>query len=391
VQVLDSNKNLIEAATEFVSHDIEYRWADTRIVPDDELARVVPRIERVCRSLAVGDQIDDSELNEFVRLGLAHRLPGRPNSYIKVYIALTRIPSAIEDTHEYEHVLGLLDTTTALLEDVSIYRGIGFANYLIKGMVSEFEKINEVTVTLLEPAIQRYQLRPTTLIIANNDAPQSDEVDSEDVSYLSLSHLEFWLGVDYAALIEKLSQAERDSLARIFSKFHELLGTPFSTILEGLFLAKLKEDPFLLGQKLIIIMKVESLLGRFFVDLYKTKLRRQDSEQGSSWFQVVRDAATLCSVAEGKSPVTDYTLHDYIVVTNKLIATGKLSRKDVEDVLGVEWNERLDRVKDVRNDIAHGRVFQNQYVKEKWEDVANAVCNIGDIYNALVLRYEVSV
>lgn len=381
VQVLESNKNLIEDATEFVAHAIDYRWAENHSISDDELPPYVPKIEQLCKTLATGQEIEQAELDNLVANGLAHRLPERGKGYIKVYIALTRIPSALEDRHEADHVGELLDRAKDLLEDVSMYRGIGFANYLIKGMVSEFSKINEITITLLESAIQRYQLRPMTLIIANNNAPQSDDIDPDDDSSLSLFHLEFWLGLESAALIQKVSQSERDSLANVFRDFHALLGTPFSTILEGLLVAKLKEDPFLLGQKLIIIMKIENLLGRFFLDLYKSRLE-------DDWFQIVRQAALSCNIADGKHPARDYTLHDYIAVTNKLVAGGKLSGSEVEDVLGPGWIERLERVKGVRNDIAHGRVFQEDYVKENWETVARSVCQIGDIYNALVLKYE---
>jgi len=392
IQVLEASKNLIEDARDFQAYHIDYRWAENQSMSHEDLAPYVPRINQLCKSLATGQEVSQTELNEFVTRGLVHRLPSREESYIKIYLALTRIPSAMEDKFEAEHVRELLDKAGSVLEDVSMYSGIGFANYLIKGMVSDFRKINEITVTLLEPAIQRYQLRPTTLIIANNDAPQSDEIDSEGDASLSLFHLEFWLGRDTAALIDKLSQSERDLVASVFNEFHTLLGTPFSTILEGLLVAKLRQDPILLGQQLVIIMKIENLLGRFFLDLYKSKLRIDDEGKSvEDWFRIVREAATSCNLREGKHPAKDYTFHDFLVVTNKLIADRKLSRRDVEDVLGSDWYARLDKVKDIRNEIAHGRVFQEDYIEKDWERATRSVCDVGDVYNALILRYEPSI
>ncbi|HXM50196.1 MAG TPA: hypothetical protein VN956_20310 [Pyrinomonadaceae bacterium] len=384
IKVLESNRHFIEDAREFQASSILYLWAKNQSIPNLEVAQHAREVTEVRQSIATHEAVNEETLDRIISLGLAHKLPAREDSYIKVYIALSRTPRNLGEKHEAEYVQKIIEDAKALLEDVSIYSGIGFANYLIKAVVSEFSKIDKITTTLLAPLLQQFQLRPMTLIIANNDAPQSDVIDSEGESSLALFHIELVLGAESASSINKLSSQEKESVASIFNEFNALLGTPFGTVFEGLLKARLQEDAFLLGEKLVVILRIESLLRQFLLDLYKSKL-------GDEWFSIVKKAASLCGVASDKSPVKDYTLHDFLVVTDKLIAEGTMSRNNVEKVLGLGWKAKLDEVKEIRNDFAHGAIFQTDYVKGRWEHVARSVCKVGEIYNALSANYEVSI
>ena len=384
IQVLDANKHYIEDAREFQASGIQYLWAENEDIPSVEVSHHVKEIAEVRRSIATHEPVKKETIERIQSLGLAHGLPQRDKSYIKVYIALSRIRSDTAERHEAEYVRKSIKDAKELLEDVSIYTGIGFANYLIKAMVPEFSKIDEITTALLAPLLQEFQLRPMTLIIANNDAPQSDVIDSEGEASLTLYHIELVLGPDFAGVINNLTVIEKESVASIFDEFKSLLGTPFGTVFEGLLKARLKEDAFLLGEKLIAILRIENLLREFLLDLYKSKL-------GGDWFSVVKKTAPSCGVSADKSPVRDYTLHDYLVITDKLIAEGSISRHDVEKVLATGWKRKLDEVKDIRNEFAHGNIFKTDYVKDKWEHMARSVCGVGEIYNALAAIYDVSI
>jgi hypothetical protein len=382
VQVLESNKHLIEDAREFqASSGILYLWAERQGLPDAEVTKHASEIIALRKSIEDKEDLKMESIDHLMSLGLIHKLPEREAPYIKVYIALSRTSRTVGERREAEVVREAIEGAKDLLEDVSIYSGIGFANYLIKAVVSEFSKIDGITTKLLAPLLQRFQLRPMTLIIANNDAPQSDAIDSEGESSLSLYHLELMLGTDSAGLINKLSTQEKESLASIFNEFKTLLGTPFGTVFEGLLMARLKEDPYLLNEKLVIILRIESLLRRFLLDLYKNKL-------GDEWFIKVKKAAELSGIASDKNPAKNYTLHDFLVVTDKLVANGIMSRSDVEDVLGEGWKTKVDQVKNIRNEIAHGEGFHTEYVKEEWEKIARSVCNVGSVYNALAASYD---
>src|SRR5205823_5168071 len=97
----------------------------------------------------------------------------------------------------------------------------------------------------------------------------SDDIDSEGEASLTVYHVELVVGADFAGSINNLTPEEKQSVASIFDEFKGLLGTPFGTVFEGLLKARLKEDPFLLGEKVVVILRIESLLREFLLDLYK--------------------------------------------------------------------------------------------------------------------------
>jgi hypothetical protein len=221
-----------------------------------------------------------------------------------------------------------------------------------------------------------------TLLIADNNAPESDyiDVDWEDFSR-NLLQLEQFLGVGVTGSIAQLTASERTEMGGLFADFSGLIGTPFELVFAGLFRSRLPRDKEMLNKELApFLTRLENLLKSFAMETFQTHL-------GQNWFHTVKTVAGECGVKPEKSPAQDYTLHDYITVVDKLVSSGMVARESVEETLGGDWKARLDALRNVRNAVQHGRLFEDSYAEQSWGDIARKVCSAADIYNSLQSKY----
>lgn len=387
VKRLDEHRELIEDVKEFQAHKIEYLWATKPATVDDSsFPRYRPQVESVAKAIRLGNGVSDSTINELAAAGLVHRIAQREKTGIKFYIALSRIPGPIESKVDLDRLKETLQQKNLPLNDVSVYSGIGFCNYFIKAVVGSYPEIVSATMVIFRD-VRKLNLRPMTLLIANNDAPESDQIDLvwEELS-VDLLQLGLLLGPGAERLISQLESHDRTEVGKVFGENCGFLGSPFESVFRALLVSRLQNDGELLGEKLAFLMRLEGLLRRFFVEVCTSAIGEK-----TSWFKIVQDAAGRSSVDPAKNPAKEYTLHDLLTVMDKLIAEGTLSQEAVETVLGTGWKRNLDQVKDLRNAFAHGKLYEpgqlKKLVETGWYSFARTICNVGSIYNSLVLRY----
>lgn len=380
VRDLDANRAAVEAVHEFQARNIDFLWG--KAAPTlNALPQYRPQIEAICKAVSERAKVPQKELSDLEAVGLIHKLPECTKS-IKLYIALSKIPGAVAVSFETDHLVKALKADSLPFKNVSLYSGIGFANYLIKAVVEDYEQIITCTRGLLD-TLNQLQLRPMTLLIANNDATESDQIDIEwEEMSTSLLQLELVLGSDYSEHISHLEKSARDEVGNVYRTYNHLLGTPFAPIFKGILTARLENDPTVLFEKLTFVMRLEGLLRKFFIELLARIFGT------SEWVAQVKQSAAKCGVEPEKNPAKNFTLHDWVTVAGKMASDGLIPASEIENVLGPEWKTSLSDLKEIRNALAHGRLFEEDYALKNWKNIATTVFRVGNIHNVLITKYD---
>lgn len=383
IDLLDRNATAIESVDEFLAGSILFLWSQTVEFDDPrELQAFRPDIEIVSRAILRKIEPPVDAIDTLMKARLIHTIPERHDGIVKFYIALSRVPGGVQTKAEFEQLRQAVDRVRPTMKDLCLYRGRGFANYLIKGVASAYRDIMACTYAITQ-ATQVLDLRPMTLLIANNDAPEFDHVDVAWVEFeTSLLRLEKILGGNSAQLIAELALPVRNSVGRIFVQFDNLLRTPFEPIFLAVLHARLSQDVALLAEKLSFLLRLEGMVRKFLVEVWA-------SELGRDWYRTVKEAAGQCGVSVTKDPVKEYTLHDIVTVTLQMTSHNAIPQERIDTILGQSWGVRLSQVKDLRNQVAHGDIYDDDVAKHlfvNWEAMAESVCNVGYLYNALLER-----
>jgi len=384
VRLLEEQR-LIERVHEFQAISINYLWMNGAPSAQDvqgQCPRFRGDIESVASELVGHNGKQSPVLDRLISEKLLHLKPHREQTSIKFYVALSRVPGAMEHPYETEEITTFFSSTDIGLRDISVYCGIGFANYLVKAFVESYSDVLTAMKAIVAKG-RRLNLRPMTLLIANNDAPESDYIDVNWHEFpTQLLQLEMTLGMRYAPMIAKLTEEERQAVGNLYHQHSHLLGTPFEPIFRALFTARLDQDELQLQEKLSFMVRLEGLLRKFFINAWQQKI------SGGDWFQIVtQEGAAGVNLSPDKNPVREYTLGDFVTVTDKLIALGHLRREDIEHTLQSNWRKRLDAIREPRNAFAHGKFDEKQYVGKDWPSLVEAICGVAPIYNTLVQMY----
>lgn len=347
---------------------------------------------------ATGKQDIPAALELLTKEGLLHVLDPlkefpagiEGDQLIKLYFALSS--TAFHVTALEPDVVRAAVSEVDILRAKSVYTGDGFCDYLVKGMVARYRDVDRAAIQLQE-AIERRRLafRTMTLLIANQDAPESDFIDVSHVDVgRSLMRLVRTLGGGTILNdLEALSESRRQDVRSVFDEFApSLLDTAFERFFLGILEAGIRSDILMLGEKLSFITRLEALLRQFATsELWPPHL-------GSAWPQRVLAVANDLR-REGKQRadipgLTDpaqFTLSDYVRVTDKLVAVGEIEGPAVADRLGPDWRPSLHGILGLRNDVAHGNLYEpakSVRIFNQWRDVARSACRAGDVYNRLV-------
>lgn len=330
--------------------------------------------------------------------GLLHRLdvgealggPVDSKQLIKVYFALSRTAYHGPPDLEFENVSGAVEGLT-LLKLKSVYTGDGFADYLIKGVVGRFGDVDAAVTQLLD-ALERRRLsfRPMTLLIANQDAPEADVIDVAHVDLgPSLSRLIRTLGGDVSmADISALNETRRQDVGAVYEEFRgEHLDAPFERFFLGMLEAGIRDDAVLFCERLSFIMRLEASVRGFLTRSLWPDFLGQDwpTEVLATTNELLRESpkkADTRTVAD----VSSLTLSDYVRVTDKLIAQGKVDAAAAVERMGDDWSRKLRGVLQLRNDVAHGNLYEpanSDRVMHRWREVTTSACAAGEVFNRL--------
>lgn len=375
IQALKEYEDNIENVSEFQARNISYLWGNGRKINYEEAATTKTVIARVANSALTNSPLDVTDVGMLIDKGILHKLPAVSKGSIKFYIALTKIPGSSEIRSEFELLKKGVESLQ--LQNVSIYHGMGFAKYLIKAIASHYNDIINTTVSLIG-TLKPLDLRPMTLLIANEDAKEADILDTAWADLTpSMLQLEFILGATTLEEFGELSADERKLISEIVEENTDLFSTNFGSIFKAFLTSKLKRDAPLFFEKLSFLLRLESMLNRFLVSFLSKEL-------GKQWFEVVQKTGSACGLPQKKS-ANEYTLHEIFVLLRKLYSDDAVNRSALDEALGTHWQVHFESALPLRNDYAHGRLFGNVVI-EKWSDLMRVILPLGRIYNKLIER-----
>ena len=160
-----------------------------------------------------------------------------------------------------------------------------------------------------------------------------------------------------------------------------LLLTPGGEYFLSFLRATLLHDYYLLGEKLTFLYHIEHLVRRATDILWQDAL-------GPSWQKRIMEEGTAIEMLRPKQPVDRLTLKGRVRIMAKLVASGDVPEASVENALGKKWQDNLldEFVFNLRNDLAHGHVYDDAFVAKfeaDWERYAHAVSYLCELYNRL--------
>jgi len=402
IQQVTRDKHL-DTLDEFRVDAAHFTWSPVSMLGRKSLERLMEEIGEVAEYLQASSR-DVPEptkaIEELKEAQLLHVLPGLNSDKfpdpVKVYIALNRTTAEKSFGDERDRLIAYIAEFSGELFNVSVYEGAGFAQYLIKGVVPTYGDVLP-TLSNLTERLEPLKLRTSTYLIANGDAYESDHIDLgwEDLD-LSLSRLAELLGGEASRRLGALDKPTRQVVSRVFDTYsRDLLATSFEKYFLDLLRHRIGDPEVILGESMSWVIRLELYVREMSVRLWSSTLGKK------TWRDRVQAAADKSGIPLGGPPEA-CTLKGALRVTAALVQAGELSAHQVSQSLGEHWRERLlpNEVSELRNRVAHGEFFRQDYEQEflkDWDRNVREVLEIGrgyvdvsDLYSQAMARNSMS-
>lgn len=386
----------VDAVDEFRVDAIQYAWSTVSNLGRRSFEHHLKQAIEVAEFLQ--SQAEDvgpapiAAIEELEMNNLLHRIPELPErdfpDPVKVYVALTRLSAGKAVINEREQVQALATGPFPAFNNVSIYHGIGFAQYLIKGVIPTYRDVLPTLAKLTE-RLKPLGLRSATYLIADSTVRENDYIDVgwEDLD-MSLSRLSNILGGDAARLLGQLPKNDRQSLGRVFDAYaQQLLGTPFERYFLDLLRHRMGDPEIVLGETLAFLVRLELYVRELCINLWAGTLGRRQ------WRTRVMEIAAQNNIQiDGRGP-EQASLWVFLRLIGLLVDSGEILPSAAEAALGPAWRSLLDNnvVSRIRNQVAHGEFFQperEQQFLDEWDANVRQVLDIGRGYVDVALRYS---
>jgi hypothetical protein len=387
--LLEEQVGLVAAYEEFQVEEIRYLWSgeyQAKNAYDIEPHRKI--IDATCRLSAENNPIPLDSLVALRRDGLVHVLPKRQQGSVRFYVILVPLPGI-----SFHRVRGLEVVVKALREEglgssTTVYSGIGFASHLLSFSAPSFEAVRE-GLERVAPLARLLNMRTMTMLVANNDANESDILNLDTEISPELAALANILGGEYETRVIRLQLDEQHEIGEVFRHYTHLLSTPFSGLFLSLMQARIDKNFQELNRELIIVLHFESLLKLYIQELFQAYL-------GDDWERKVEEIALLIPKI-GHEVLKDFRFSFLSIgalaqIANRMVTEGLLPDADLKRTLGPDWVSDLETFASaIRNPLAHGATFGEAFARtfiENWRTRAELLCRIGDAYNQLLRRAQ---
>jgi len=404
---LEDRDASVDEVKEFQVRNTRFLWTDdlpNETLLPEEAAYVEGKVKEYYKAAGIGDsQSARTILQDLEQRRLLLRMPAfepasdvaannnRPvvQKVYKVYLALGRIPGSRRAAPEFEirELSSFLRKLQAsrTIQQVSLYQGIGFADYLIKCIVGNFYDIWTFNAEIVQQ-VSGFNLRPETYIVATLDEGERDFVDAEwkepDPDEHNLLEA---LRPEIAVNATKIPQDLRTRMAELFRTYNPRFqrdgrSTPFRQIFLDLFTAVISKDLKPLAAAVLMMHELEGQMGQLFrkawAECYPDELEKR-SKMNDAAKQVNMNAFAIEKA--GLKEWADVSAKDKAVheVVDRLMLE-KMGRPEPA------WNEKLRNLAKFRNDFAHGTAFREpRYLETNWDELAKVLCEVGTIYDEL--------
>ena len=361
----------IDDILEFTADEIDYSWTAPAVAVSADVVR--REWDQAVRTVVAADHADawtpDAEktLEALRSAGLVLEVP--PADGVKFYMVFsegakrrTQLPDLV--THQLAQ-----DATSLGVRNTSIYFGVGFADYMLKGVAEKFSEMLPL-INGLRRSGKSFGLTPWTLVVAdyaNETTDQGSNGETIDAVRATLppsvSDLLNLFDADSELRKEAfaLDQSDQDALALIFSEARRLLDDAqevlrFAEILRHSLHRSRKE----LNQSLSFLTSIEG-------DLRFVLPRLLSSLVGQSWLPELRIAGREYRDLEAtdedevswtheESSIANWTLMDLMMATLVASKTWSSVGERLRSALGPNWQSNIRGLVSLRNDFAHSKL-----------------------------------
>ncbi|MEZ6098138.1 MAG: hypothetical protein R3E01_04130 [Pirellulaceae bacterium] len=379
----------------------EFQVQDIRIVEDDEDSHVVnPEnvrdhtnlIHSVAKTVNHNQQHDNNgfrqKIQELIGLGLVHVASAestKTEPYRFSIILQTEVVRSGElKIHDVAQWCRDAKRSNELIRS-AVYRGIGYGEYLIAGIVPSLEGLNRFSLRVRTQLLSNRSIRTETYLAVSSDAKAIDAIDPEQADadpvhsrlLNFLAHYDIKEANNYQIIFSRLSRETQAELTRVFREAETSLNTPFERFLHSFLLARFLNDSTRLGTALSCLAYLEGLVCDWWTHSWQTHpnpgIRLKELKEVAENMKL--------NDFDPKKP----SLAQIIAVVGKLRSKGETD--PLTAAVGGDWVQTLndETVRMTRNDFAHGRVFvREDYVESKWSKIANVFGDVGRLFNKIV-------
>jgi len=342
---------------DFEANELRYLWtgdtSDLLAGSSEMEAKIAERLDDVQAVAEEDEDVDPAVMERLFDAGLLlPRSRDEGTDPVKFYICL-KIYTDLKREVEVARVLEALDRA-GLSSRASLYSGIGsFADHLIRCVACTYSEVMTLNAALSN-GLQDLDMRPMTLLVANGEAHESDNINDtallttrDDVVVALLELNERGL-----ALLAGLAPAQRDALHTLVEGVYRASegDMELRRSLRDLLRASLKND----------FRKVRDALG-FTMDfewfLIEYLKRAWGGVYGPQW---VPPLAKDLEAADGNSKrgallrnIDKWTLADSVDLAIRSAEVKDDVKVAFSKDLGPEWPPQMHTLKRIRNTVAH--------------------------------------
>jgi|GEM_PF-2652122 len=351
----------------FTASEIRYFWngSDSNLLAPNKAIRTaitsnIGAIERVAEN---PDSPDFGTWTQLQEEGLLFPRPSMPEGGVKFYTCLERTSDKLAPKKEVEAIMEAMASSPIdssgipMIERSTLYCGSGpLADYLVRSVADDFDDILALAVSF-DRHLARTGLRPMTLLVANPGAvSESDHINDRrhftptDRSTCELLELEEELFGEIthrqelnALVVEACELAEKDEHLR------------------GIHLRILRATA--LNDQDELQSSLSYLLN--FEPVFKKRLIREFFEVfGEDWLTQIRDICASSddykehATTEMSKNLLGWSLGTFLVTARAIAKLHPGFRGRLATQLGDNWDAGTEDLVELRNDLAHGRVYE---------------------------------
>jgi hypothetical protein len=365
----------------FVASEMRYLWAgtSTELLNGDQKAfDALARCRREVR--ATVDNPDAASEHDLTRLqeeGLIisrevnEPVVAEPDvgpATIKFYIALQRIGGDLDPDEESSMVLRAVEEC-GLTSFTSIYGGTSrFAAYLIRCVVPTYSDVLEASAEL-DIHLAGTRLRTMTLLVANTDARESDQVNQKKPLTRRAENTLRLLALqdEPASTFANLTQRDWDSLNELVERAHEIGSTDQVLLLWliDIYRACVKDNQDELARAVAFITDTEFFVAEYMVFAWSDVI-------GDHWFSALRRAFNGTAGYERHAAEMDRNKdEDWTAGSYAHLAVGTVEVDEpyselfdarLRRQLMPDWKQRIMAYAKLRNGPAHGKLRRVEHL-----------------------------
>ncbi len=268
---------------------------------------------------------------------------------------------------------------------VTIYKGIGFTNYLLRMCSEDYFEIGRRLEGIFTDVAEEWKLHTETFVAAKLPEWEHDELDPREVGG-SITTLGSILGGEFYDEIRELDPATQEQIRSVFVSYSSsLLSGHVEPLFRALFIGRIVSKIEPINSCLPIINHFERLFKRHFSRILSNHFGEDSWEE--DFRSVLKEIPTL-NASEVARPFMMQSVGTLGQGLNVIARADGLDVGILEASLGTRWPKKLELfTRQIRNPFAHGETFSSEYEEEfmnDWKERATLVCEVGVLYLLLL-------